>query len=166
MITPRILFLIPLLLLTGLAHATGTHEYGTDEYVTVSAGLSPDGKFAITAHGSRDYDGYHGFHLYLTDAMSGKKIGVLKDIVDSLNTNAADFAAKWSSDSQQVTIIYQVGRHVPLKAISYRIADRHARRLKGPFDVEYDDALGIYWGSPTLGPAPDPKIFGTPLNRN
>jgi hypothetical protein len=59
-------------------------EYRTDEYVTVNAGLSPDGKFAITAHGSSDYDGYHGFHLYLTDAITGKKIGVLNGIVDSL----------------------------------------------------------------------------------
>ena len=165
MITPRLLFLIPLLLLTALAHATGTHEYGTDEYVTVSTGLSPDGKFAITAHGSSHDDGYPGFHLYLTDATTGKKIGVLKEIVDSLNTEAAYFAAKWSSDSQQVTIVYQVGRHVPLKAVSYRIAGRNARRIKGPFDVDYDDALGIYWGNPPDGPAPNPKVFGTPLNR-
>jgi hypothetical protein len=166
MTTPRLLFLIPLLLFTALAHATGTHEYGRDEYVTVSAGLSPDGKFAVTAHGSSNYDGYHGFHLYFTDAITGKKIGVLKEVVDSLNTNAANFAAKWSSDSQQVTIVYQVGRHVPLKAISYRLVGRHLRRIKGPFDVDYDDALGVYWGSPTFGPAPDPKVFGTPLNRN
>jgi hypothetical protein len=165
MTTPRLLFLILPLLFTALAHATGTHEYGADEYVTVSAGLSPDGKFAITAHGSSDSDGYTGFHLYLTDAITGRKIGVLKEVAGSLNSDASSFAAKWSSDSHQVTIVYQVGRHVPLKAVSYRIVGHQARRFKGPFDVDYDDELGIYWGNPTLGPAPDPKIFGTPLNR-
>jgi hypothetical protein len=159
------LFLIPLLLLTALAHTTRAHEYGADEYVTVSKGLSPDGKFAITAHGSSDLDGLHGFHLYLTDAITGKKIDVLKEVVDVLHSDASDFSARWSSDSQQVTIVYQVGRHVPLKAISYRIVDRHARRSKGPFDVKEDEPLWEYWGNPCFGSCPDPKVFGTPLSR-
>ncbi len=163
--TPRVLFLIPLLLLTALVHTTRAHEYGANEYVTVSNGLSPDAKFAITAHGSSDFDGLPGFHLYLTDAITGKKIGVLKEAVDFLNSDASDFAAKWSSDSRQVTIVYLVGRHVPLKAISYRIVHRHARRIKGPFDVKEDDPLREYWGSPCFGACPDPKVFGTPLNR-
>src|SRR6184192_2973159 len=59
--------------------ATWNYEYGPDEYVTVAKGISPDGKIAITAHGSGELGDEH-FHLYLTDAGTGKKIGPLKAI--------------------------------------------------------------------------------------
>ena len=59
------------------ALATSNYEYGTDEYVTVASGISPDGKFAITAHGT-GYLGYDNFHLYLTDAITGKMIAPSK----------------------------------------------------------------------------------------
>ncbi len=36
------------------ACATFNYDYGADEYVTVSEGLSPEGKYAITAHGDDD----------------------------------------------------------------------------------------------------------------
>lgn len=143
--------------------ATSNHEYGRDEYVTVSNGISPDGKFAITAHGAGDL-GYENFHLYLTDAITGKKIAVLEEVIETLDTGADAFAAKWSSDSQQVTIIYRVDRHAPLKAVSYRVAGRHTRRVKGPFDV-HDEALMKYWQSYGSGAVQSPKVFGTPLNR-
>jgi hypothetical protein len=156
-VTMSLVLLSPL-----LAHATSNHEYGPDEFVTVSNGISPDGKLAITAHGSGDL-GYDGFHLYLTDAATGKKIGVLEEIVETLDTGADAFAAKWSSEPQQVTIVYRVDRHAPLKAVSYRIVGRHARRIKGPFDVR-DEALMRYWQSYGSGAARSPKVFGTPLN--
>ena len=54
--------------------ATWNYEYGPDEYVTVAKGISPDRKIAITAHGSGEL-GDENFHLYLTDAGTGKKIG-------------------------------------------------------------------------------------------
>jgi len=75
------------------------------------------------------------------------------------------WTAKWSSDSQQVTIVYRVDRHAPLKAVSYRIVGRRARRVKGPFDVKSDDLLR-YWQSYGSGNARSPKIFGTPLKHD
>jgi hypothetical protein len=161
-LTLRLLLAVSLALLRASSvYATSNHEYGPDEYVTISNGISPDGKLAITAHGSGEL-GYDGFHLYLTDVVTGKKIGVLEEIVDPLDTGADAFAAKWSSDSEQVTIVYRVDRHAPLKAVSYRVIARHARHTKGPFDVR-DEDLMKYWQSYGSNAAPSPKIFGTPL---
>jgi hypothetical protein len=88
-----------MLLLSAISlRATSNYEYGPDEYVTVSNGISPDGKFAITAHGGGEL-GYDNFHLYLTDANTGKKIGPLEEIKETLDTGADAFAAKWSKDS-------------------------------------------------------------------
>jgi hypothetical protein len=127
----RLVFsLVALVVPTSFSLATSNYEYGPDEYVTVASGISPDGKFAITAHGT-GYLGYDNFHLYLTDAISGKNIGPLEEIVKTRDTGADAFAAKWSEDSHQVTIIYRFGR--PLKAITYRIERRRARRIKGTF---------------------------------
>jgi hypothetical protein len=165
MIAPRFSIFVSLLLFAASsACATSNYEYGPDEYVTVSNGISPDGKFAITAHGGGEL-GYDNFHLYLTDAISGKKIGPLEEIVDTLDTGADAFAAKWSSNSQQVTIVYRVDRHAPLKAVSYRIVGRRARRVKGPFDVNSDELIR-YWHSYGSGNARSPKIFGIPLKRD
>ena len=161
MITPRLIAITSLVLLAvSSAWATSNYQYGADEYVTVSNGISPDGKFAITAHGSGEF-GDENFHIYLTDVITGKKIGALEEIKDPLDTGADAFAAKWSSDSQQVTIIYRVDRHTPLKAVSYRIADRRATPIKGPFDVK-DGELGKYWQKYGSGNGKSPKIFGTP----
>ena len=111
---------------------TSVYHYGSDEYVTIVSGLSPDGKYAITAHGEGD-NGYDHFHIYLTDAVSGKKIGPLEEIVDALDTGADAFCAKWSNDSKTVTIIYrvdQLNRYLPLRAVSYRISERAAHRQR------------------------------------
>ncbi|MEY2558670.1 MAG: hypothetical protein QOE34_2095 [Verrucomicrobiota bacterium] len=138
MTSPRFIFLASILLLLQASslRATSNHEYGPIEYVTVTSGLSPDGKFAITAHGGGEL-GYDNFHLYLTDAVTGKKIGPLEEVKDTLDTGADAFAAQWSQDSQQVTIVYRVDRHAPLKAVSYRIiTGRRAHRIEGPFDVK------------------------------
>src|SRR5712664_244625 len=101
MTTTRLFVLFSILLLPiTAALATSNYEYGPDEYVTVSNGISPDGKFAITAHG-RGGLGYDDFQLYLTDAITGKKIGPLEEITETLDTGADAFAARWSKDSQQ-----------------------------------------------------------------
>ena len=150
-----------LLLSATSLRATSNHEYGPDEYVTVINGISPDGKFAITAHGGGEL-GYDNFHLYLTDANTGKKVGPLEEVKETLDTGAAAFAAKWSKDSQQVIIVYRVDRHEPLKAISYRITGRRARHIKGPFDVKSEDLIK-YWQTYGSGESVSPKIFGTSL---
>jgi hypothetical protein len=144
--------------------ATSNYEYGPDEYVTVTTGISPDGKLAITAHGRGEL-GADNFHLYLTDAISGKKIGPLEEVKETLDTGADAFAAKWSKDSQEVTIVYRVDRHAPLKAISYRIAGRRAQLIKGPFDVKSEE-LNRYWQTHASNAPPSPKIFGTPLKHD
>jgi hypothetical protein len=149
--------LAALLLPLSSALATSNYEYGVDEYVTVASGISPDERFAITAHGA-GYLGYDNFHLYLTDAITGKTIGALVEIVDTRDTNADAFAAKWSADSREVTIVYRVGR--PLKAVTYRLEHGRAHRAKGPFDV-HDEQLMEYWRSHSSASQPSPRIFGT-----
>src|SRR5690348_15598566 len=98
------------------ALATSSYQYGRDEYVTIANGISPNGRYAITAHGEGDM-GYDHFHIFLTDAVTGKKIGPLEEIVDTLDSGADAFCAKWSHGSQDVTIVYRVDRHAPLKAV-------------------------------------------------
>ena len=115
----------------------------------------------MSAHGGGEL-GYDNFHLYLTDANTGKKIGPLEEVKETLDTGADAFAAKWSKDSQQVIIVYRVDRHEPLKAISYRITGRRARHIKGPFDVKSEDLIK-YWQTYRSGESVSPKIFGTSL---
>jgi hypothetical protein len=80
----RLSLLLSILLLpSSFVLATSNYEYGPDEYVTVASGISSDGKYAITAHGS-SYLGYDNFNLYLTDAASGKNIGPLEEVVETL----------------------------------------------------------------------------------
>src|SRR3954465_7719343 len=118
MTTPRLLLFLSMLLLPVISvRATSNYEHGADEYVTVTNGISADGKIAITAHGGGEL-GDENFHLYLTDVGTGKRIGPLEEITESLAPDANKSAAQWSSDGQQVTIVWRVDRHEPLKAIS------------------------------------------------
>jgi hypothetical protein len=151
------------LLLLGVAEAgaTANHQYGTDEYDTIMRGISPDGKWAITTHGGGDL-GYDNFHVYLTDNVTGKKIGPLEEITGTLDTGAVAFCADWSADSTQVTIIYRISRHLPLKAMSYRIGKRRAFPLTAaPTDVNADQQG--YWSDYGSTRGPSPKIFGHPV---
>jgi hypothetical protein len=157
------LFVSALMLSATFALATSNYKYGPDEYVTVANGISPDGQYAITAHGGGKL-GYDNFHLYLMDASTGKNFGPLEEIVETLDTRANAFSAKWSTDSTQVIIIYRVDRHAPLKAVTYRIAVRRARCIKRPLDVTSEELMK-YWHDHSSAPAASPKIFGTPLHR-
>jgi hypothetical protein len=141
--------------------ATSNYNYGVDEYVTIIDGLSPDGKHAITAHGEGDL-GYQNFHIFLTNAVTGKKVGPLEEIVETLDTGAESFCALWSKDSQRVTIFYRVSRHEPIKEVSYRLARARAFVIKGPADVDEDYAW--YWSNRCSYAHRSGKTFGTPLN--
>ena len=164
MIASRLpLFLSALVLPITFALATSNYEYGPDEYVTVANGISPDDQYAITAHGAGKL-GDDNFHLYLMDASTGKNLGPLEEIVETLDTGANAFSAKWSNDSKEVIIIYRADRHAPLKAVTYTIVDRRARYIKGPFDVTSEELIK-YWHDHSSAPAASPKIFGTPLHR-
>lgn len=77
---PALIFLLAVSMLAFVstnALATFNYEYGADEYVTISNGISPNGKIAITTHGEGDM-GYERFHVYLFDASTGKKSARLK----------------------------------------------------------------------------------------
>jgi hypothetical protein len=142
--------------------ATDNYEYGPTEYVTIMDGTSPNGKYAITAHGEGEY-GYDNFHIFLTDAGTGKKIGPLEEIGETLDTGAASFCALWSKNSEQVSIFYRVSRQEPIKEISYRIGRGRAFLIKGPFDVETDYAW--YWSQHCSYAHQTGKTFGKPLPR-
>lgn len=139
--------------------ATDNYEYGDDEYVTITNGISPNGRYAITAHGEGEY-GYDNFHLFLTDAVTGARMSVLKEIVEPLDTGAGSYGAKWAGDSHSVVIVYRIDRHEPLKVVSYRIADRQAFLIKGPVDANNEQTR--YWGKYCSGAGPSKKTFGTP----
>ena len=109
-------------------------QYKPGEYVTITNGKSPDGNYAIAAHGEGDL-GDDNFHLYLMDGKTGHKIGPLEEIKDPLDTGAEAFTAKWSADSKEVAISYRVDRH-EMVVIRYRIGNRRAVRLSGPTKEE------------------------------
>jgi len=157
------IMLCTIMLFTTAASATSNHQYGPDEYVTVPKGISPDGQYAITAHGGGDL-GYDNFHIYLTNAMTGKKIGPLEEIKDVLDTGADAYSAKWSNDSQQVVIVYRVDRHAPLKAVFYHIAKGRATPIKGPINLKDGDELVTYWGAQCSNSQPSTRVFGHSKN--
>ena len=110
--------------------ATSNHEYGPNEYAVIEGGLSPDHKYSIAAHGGGEL-GYDHFHIYLMNAATGKKIGPLEEIKDTLDTGADAFYAKWSANSTEVAIRYRVGRREAME-VRYQIGNGRARPIKGP----------------------------------
>jgi hypothetical protein len=122
-----------LALLSPPLRATSNYTYKPGEYVVIADGRSPDGQYSIAAHGEGDM-GYDNFHIYLLDARTGKKIGALEEIKDSLDTGADAFRAEWSADSRQVSISYRVDRRVSVM-VRYRIENRRAIRVSGPTTI-------------------------------
>ncbi len=112
------------------AFATSNREYGPNEYVVIEGGLSPDHKYSIAAHGGGEL-GYDHFHIYLMNAVTGKKIGPLEEIKDTLDTGADAFYAKWSANSTEVAIRYRIDRREALE-VRYRIGNGRAVLVKGP----------------------------------
>jgi len=143
---------------TSMARATSNYAYGTSEYVTIAKGMSPNRKLAITAHGEGEF-GYDNFHIYLTDAVTGKRVGPLEEIVGTLDTGADAFCAQWSADSKSVAIIYRIDRHEPLKVVSYRFGHGRAFLIKGPVDATEEQTQ--YWGEQCSISQPSEKTFGT-----
>jgi hypothetical protein len=148
------------------ALATSIYEYGPDEYVTISNGISPDHKLAVTTHGE-GVMGRGKFHVYLFDSVTSRKIGPLEEIVEIFDTGAEAFGARWSKDSTQVTIVYRVDRHVPLKAMTYRlIKGRAIPATQAPVDVpEGAGGLAQFWRD-HCSVYPSWKRIGTPKRRD
>jgi len=116
------------------ACATSTYHYRADEYVTIPGGRSPDGHYLITAHGEGEY-GDENFHLYLSDARTGKKLGQLDQVKDPLDTGADAFSAQWSGDSREVSISYRIDRHEAVM-VRYRVENGQPRYLTGPTKID------------------------------
>ena len=85
---------------------------------------------SIAAHGGGEL-GYDNFHIYLMNGATGKKIGPLEEIKDTLDTGADAFYAKWSANSKEVAIRYRIDRHEAVE-VRYRIDKGRAFLLKGP----------------------------------
>ena len=154
------------LLVAATAYATFNYEYGADEYVTISNGISPDGRLAITAHGQGEL-GEDNFHLYLFDAVASKKIGPLEEISEVLDTGAGAFAAQWKKDSSEAIIIYRVDRHKPLKAMAYRFDKGRAfPMMRRPMDVRDNDPLIRHWKEQSADSRSPERTFGTPKPRS
>ena len=149
--------------LSGRLLATAEYDYGADEYVTITKGLSPDGRFAITAH--KDY-GLDNFHLYLTDARTGRRIGPLEEVEPTLDTAANAFGAIWSNDSNSVTLVWRWSRHDPFKSITYKIFPKGASpKTKKAIDLDADSKLIAFWSKNCSGDIPTEKRFGTPKKK-
>lgn len=148
-----------------LAMATANYEYGADEYVTITKGLSPDGRFAITAHGDGEA-GYENFHLYLTDAVTGRHIGPLEEVDPILDTTADAFGAVWSEDSTSVTIVWRWSRHDPFKSMTYKISPKGASpKTKKAVDLDKGSKLIEFWSKSCSGNTPTEKRFGNPKKK-
>ena len=155
------IFPLALVLSAATAWATFSYDYGADEYVTISSGISPDGRLAITTHGEGE-GGLDNFHVYLFDAAAGKKIGPLEEISEFLDTGAGAYGARWNKDSTQATIVYRVDRHAPLKAMTYRfVKGRALPATRHPVNVR-DEALIRFWGEHCSDSRPPERTFGTP----
>jgi len=114
--------------------ATSNYDYKPGEYVVIVHGRSPNGRYSIASHGESEL-GYDNFHLYLMDAKTGKKIGPLEEVKDTLDTGANAFYAKWSADSNCVSINYRIDRHAAVM-IRYSIKGRRAYIISGPSPVD------------------------------
>ena len=115
-------------------HATANCTYGPHEYKIVSAGMSPDHRFSIRAHGEGE-GGYDNFHLYLFAEPAHKKIGPLEEVTDNLDTCADAIKAEWSRDSQHVSVSWRIAHHSDRIAL-YRIANRRAYPVAVPSVVD------------------------------
>ena len=139
--------------------ATADYDYGADEYVTITKGFSPDGRFAISAH--KGY-GLENFHFYLTDAVTGRCIGSLEEVDPTLDTAADAFGAIWSKDSSSVTLVWRWSRHDPFKSITYRIFPKGASpKTKKAIDLDADSKLIDFWSKNCSGDSPTEKRFET-----
>jgi hypothetical protein len=125
---PALLFIVAA---TSAALGSSVHEYKPNEYLPIVHGLSPDGRYAIAAHGSSDYLGYEGFQLYLIDAKTHKPLAGLKEPKEPfVDTGANAYYADWSADSKHVSVTFRAERHLAVR-LRYRITDGHVHLIEG-----------------------------------
>ena len=126
-------FFLLLLLWVGSAAATDNYVYRVGEYVTISGGRSPDGRWSIAAHGGGEY-GYDGFDLYLMGEPAHKKLASLR-IGEHLDTAPLSNVALWAPDSSHVIVLYRTDRHV-LDMRLFSVAAGKVRTIEVPSLVD------------------------------
>ena len=119
-----------LCVLNAPAGATLNYEYRPGEYALIEGGMAPDQSYAIAAHGSGSL-GDEDFHIYLMAEPEHRKIGVLEEIKDILDTGPGAYRAVWSPGSRFVAISYRSERHVVIFNL-YRIGAKRAYPIAGP----------------------------------
>jgi hypothetical protein len=113
------------------ALGSSVHEYKSDEYLPIVRGVSPDGRYAIAAHGSSNYYGYEGFQLHLIDAKTHKPLAGLREPKEPfVDTGADAYCADWSADSKQVSVTFRAERHLAVR-LRFRITDGHVHQIEG-----------------------------------
>ena len=127
--TARIPHILLWLLFAGPLAATDNYVYKAHEYVTISGGCSPNGRWAIAAHGEGE-TGDGNFDFYLTREPAHEKFTPLHT-EGSLDTAPLSLIAIWSPDSKHVVLLHRVDRHV-LEIELFAVTDGKARAIKVP----------------------------------
>jgi len=114
------------------ARATSEHDYAKDEYAIIGAGLAPNKRMSLAAHGDGD-GGRDGFHIWLMAEPAHRKIAALDDINSSnnLDTGPDAYHAVWSADSRHVGVYFRTDRHA-MQLNLYHVENRRAHLISGP----------------------------------
>lgn len=126
--TGILLFLFGLLLARS-AVATDNYAYKPGEYALINGGSSPDGNWAVAAHGEGQY-GDDNFDLYLIRVSAHEK-PIPLHIADYLDTAPLSLIALWAPDSAHVAILNRIDRHV-LSLHLFSVADGKVHSIDVP----------------------------------
>lgn len=131
MVTRSLAFGFALLLAAALpAAATSNHEYAADEFAPIADAVSPDGRFAVVAHGEGDL-GIENFALHLARPPGNRPIARLPGSEETfLDTAPTAFQAIWASDSRHVAVSFRADRHERATAL-WSVADGRVARVAG-----------------------------------
>jgi len=113
------------------AHATDSHDYGTDEYAIIHDGMAPNKRLSLAAHGDGD-GGSDNFHVWLMAEPAHRKIVPLGNIGsdNNLDTGPNAYHAQWRADSRGVAVLFRSGRH-EVQLNLYRIEGTRAHLVRG-----------------------------------
>lgn len=121
------------------AAATSNHEYAAQEFAPIADAVSPDGRFAVVAHGEGDL-GIENFALHLARHPGDRPIAVLPGSGEVfLDTAPEAFQAIWAADSRHVAVTFRADRHERTTTL-WAIDGGRAARVTGT-DL-YEKAIG------------------------
>ncbi len=131
MVTRSLALGLALLLAAALpAAATSNHEYAAGEFAPIADAVSPDGRFAVVAHGEGDL-GIDNFALHLARRPGDRPIAALPGSDETfLDTAPEAFRAIWAPDSRHVAVDFRADRHERTTAL-WSVADGRVARVTG-----------------------------------